>query len=260
MKKLITIISFIPVIFLGCGKTNSPKLVTHNFTKGQWIGGLSSTVGSLKLHLNNYTATKHEFEQDDNYAYENSKSSSITFGNSSISFDIPVTRQDPYSIYINDVNSTRLETDAHDGYGFVTVYFESDGTEIIGDCVNNIICVCGSPKLDLSNIQALVPVAFSPKNGSVAIGSAPGATFTSDISESGPCVNNACAFFCDIIAPNKNSDMQKAVANAMEDYIDQYSSMISIPFNQYLQKLGVTGAIVSIKIATNGDMSVEDNE
>lgn len=259
MKKIIIIISLIVLLFAGCDKNNQPKIVNHNFTKQQWIGGLISTVSTLKLHLNNYTATKNEFEQSDTYAYENSNSSLITLGTVSTPFDIPVTRQDPYSIYLNDVNSTRLQGDAHDGLAFITINFESDGTEIIGDCVNNIACICGAPKLDLSNIVAIIPLAFAVGNGTVSI-EAQDATFTSDISESGPCVNNACAFFCDILAPNKNSDMQKAIAKFFEDYVNQNSALIAIPFNQYLQKLGVSGAIVSFEIKANGDLSIDDKE
>ena len=182
-----------------------------------------------------------------------------------VKFDIPVTRQDPYSIYINDVNSTTLQADAHDGLAFITINFESDGTEIIGDCVNNIICICGAPKLDLDDIVGTIPLAFGPSNGSVTpLGTvsveAQDATFTSGISESGPCVNNACAFACDIFAPNKNSDMQKAIAKALEDYVNQNSAIISSALTQYLQNLGVSGPIISIQIATNGDLMVEDKE
>lgn len=259
MKKLIAIIFLTPLIFLGCNKNNSSKIVTHNFTKQQWIGGLMNTVSGLKLHLNNYTSVKNEYEQGDTYAYENPNSSSVTLGTISKSFDIEVTRQDPYSIYINDVNSSKLQGDAHDGLAFILINFESDGTEIIGNCVANIACICGDPKLDLSNIVATIPLAFGVNDGTVSL-EAQDASFTSDISESGPCVNNACAFLCDILAPNKNSDMQKAVAKFMEDYFNQNSAVIAIPFNQYLKNLGVSGPIVAITIKTNGDLSVEDKE
>ena len=117
----------------------------------------------------------------------------------------------------------------------------------------------GSPREDLSNITCLIPLTFAPKDGSVAI-AAGDVTFTSDVAESGPCANNACAFFCDIFAPNRNSDMQKAIEKFVEDYVDSYSSIISALFSQSLQNLGVKGPIVAIKVLTDGDLSVEDKE
>jgi hypothetical protein len=176
-----------------------------------------------------------------------------------LQFDLPVTRQDPYSIYINDVNSSRLATDAYDGKAYLTISFESDGTEIIGNCVNNIACICGSPMLDLANTTAVIPLTFWPKDGGVSIESGD-VSFNATMAESGPCVNNACAFLCDILAPNRKSDMQTAIEKFMEDYVDNYSGTISPLFTQYLKTLGVSGPIISIQIQTNGDLNVVDKE
>ena len=80
------------------------------------------------------------------------------------------------------------------------------------------------------------------------------------MAESGPCVNNACAFLCDILAPNRKSDMQTAIEKFMEDYVDSNSGLISPLFTQYLKTLGVSGPIISIQIQTNGDLNVVDKE
>src|SRR4030095_6100909 len=150
MKKLFFIAIIVCCAFPLCQK-NSSNFVTHNFSKQQWIGGLTSIFNGMKLHLNNFTSTKHQYEQDDAYAYKNPSSSSLAVPSVSsvpLQFDSPVTRQDPYSIYINDVNSSGFAADAYSGKAYVSISFESDGTEIIGDCVNNIACICGSPRLD----------------------------------------------------------------------------------------------------------------
>jgi hypothetical protein len=265
MKKvfiLLVTVLFITVFSFLYSCQKDTKISTHVFPKQQWIGGLSSIFTGMKLHLNNYTPAKHQYVLDDNSAYDYPKSSSLSIPTvSSVPwpFDVPVTRQDPYSIYLNDVNSARFITDAHDGYAYITVSFESDGVEIIGDCVNNLICVCGSPTVDLNNISTAIPLAFAPKDGSVSISSG-NVSFSSTVTESGPCVNNACAFFCDILEPNRNTEMQKAIQEFIEDFIDQNSGLISTPFAQYLKTLGVTGPIVSIQIRTNGDLSVQDKE
>ncbi len=241
----------------------STNFVTHNFQKQQWIGGLNDIFNGMKLHLNNFTSTKHQYEQDDNYAYENPKSSSLAIPSlTSVpwQFDSPVTRQDPYSVYINDVNSSGFATDAYNGDAYITVAFESDGTELIGDCVNNLICVCGSPRLDLTNTTAVIPLTFAPgSDGAVNI-AAGDVAFTANIAESGPCANNACAFLCDIFEPNRKSDMQTAIEKFIEDFVDQNSGLISPPFTQYLKTLGVSGPIVSIQIQSNGDLKVVDKE
>ena len=262
MKKIILLLISVYCVLPGC-KKDAPKFVTHTFTKQQWIGGLTAIFSGVKLHLNNFTSTKHQYEQDDNYAYDNPSSSSLlvpTAGNVPLPFDVPVTRQDPYSIYIDDVNSTRIATDAYSGYGYVTIYFESDGVEIHGDCVNNLICICGSPQLDLSDISTVIQLAFSPGNDGSAVISSQNVSFTASIAESGPCVNNACAFLCDIFAPNRKSDMQTAIEKFMGDYVDQKSSIISLAFTTYLKTLGVTGPIIAINVQDNGDLKVEDKE
>lgn len=261
MKKLFFLVIIVCYAFPLCQK-NSSNFVTHNFPKQQWIGGLSYLFNGMKLHLNNFTPTKYQYETDDNYAYENPTSSSLTIPSMSTvpwTFDSPVTRQDPYSIYINDVNSSGFTTDAYNGDAYVTVAFESDGTEILGDCVNNIVCVCGSPRLDLSNTTAVIPLTFSPKDGAVII-NAGDVSFTASIAETGPCVNNACAFLCDIFEPNRKSDMQTAIETFIEDFVDNNSALISGPFTQYLKTLGVSGTIISIQIQSNGDMKVVDKE
>ena len=262
MKKLIFLLTSICCFYLNCEKKSS-NFVTHNFPKQQWIGGLSYIFNGMKLHLNNFTSTKHQYEQDDTYAFDNPKSSSLAIPSlSSVpwAFDSPVTRQDPYSIYINDVNSSGFSTDAYNGEAYISVAFESDGTEIIGDCVNNIACICGSPRLDLSNTTAIIPLTFSPNSeGTISIGSGD-VSFNASIAESGPCVNNACAFLCEIFEPNRKSDMQTAIEKFIEDFVDQNSRLISSPLAQYLKTLGVSGPIVSILIQANGDLKIVDKE
>jgi len=261
MKKLFFLLISICCLYFNCQK-KSANFVTHNFSKQQWIGGLNYIFTGMKLHLNNFTSTKNQYEQGDTYAYESPSSSSLSIPSlSSVPwvFDSPVTRQDPYSIYINDVNSSGFATDAYNGAAYVTISFESDGTEIIGDCVNNIACICGSPRLDLSNTNAVVPLVFWPKDGGVNIESGD-VSFNATMAETGPCVNNACAFLCDILEPNRKSDMQTSIEKFIEDFVDNNSGLLSAPFTQYLKTLGVSGPIISIQIQTNGDLKVVDKE
>lgn len=260
MNKFFILVTTMFLLVCSCKKNT--KFVSRVFPKQQWISGLSGIFTGMKLHLNNYTPSKYLYVLNDTYAYEYPKSSSLSIpslSNVPWVFDVAVTRQDPYSIYLNDINSTRFATDAYNGNAFITINFESDGVEIFGDCVNNIICVCGSPVLDLSNIMAVIPLVLVPKDGGASVASGD-VSFSSNASESGPCVNNACAFFCDIFVPNRNSDMQKAIQKWIGDFIDQNSGLISTPFTQYLKTLGVSGPIVSIQIQSNGDLSVVDKE
>ncbi len=266
MKKIISIILLLFIIISGCDKNNQPKLVTHHFTKDQWVGGLMGMFSSARIHVNNYTPVKNKYANGDTYAYEYPQSSSISLPsmNFSTNFDEDVIRQDPYSFYVQDLNSTRFGGDAHDGYAYLTIYFEGDGVEIIGNCVNNVACVCTDPTLDLNNIVAVIPFQFKPKNGSVEIMSsadisgAPPITFTPVVvKETGPCVNNACAAFC---PSDRVAQMQKGVTDNIGKLVEQYSSLFSIPFIQFLKTNGVSGPIVTIKIETNGDLTVQDKE
>jgi len=215
MKKLFFLVMIVSCAFPLCEKKET-NFVTHNFSKQQWLGGLNDIFNGMKLHLNNFTPTKHQYEQDDNYAYGSPTSSSLdvpAVSSVPFVFDSPVTRQDPYSVYINDVNFSGFTTDA---YNYITVAFESDGTEIMGDCVNNLICVCGSPRLDLTNTTALIPLTFAPGSGGAVNIAAGDVAFTANIAESGPCVNNACAFLCDIFEPNSKATCKQQLKNLLK--------------------------------------------
>ena len=76
MKKLFFLVMIVSFSFQK-KKKKATNFVTHNFPKQQWLGGLNDIFNGMKLHLNNFTSTKHQYEQDDNYAYENPKSSSL---------------------------------------------------------------------------------------------------------------------------------------------------------------------------------------
>src|SRR5437763_15815858 len=99
MKKLCILLITVFSFLYGCQK--DAKLVTRVFPKQQWIGGLTSIFNGMKLHLNNYTPIKNNYEQDANSAYDYPKSSSITIPsllNAPWAFDVPVTRNNPYPI------------------------------------------------------------------------------------------------------------------------------------------------------------------
>jgi len=54
--------------------------------------------------------------------------------------------------------------------------------------------------------------------------------------------------------------MQTSMEKFIEDFVDQNSGLISAPFTQYLETLGVSGPIISIQIQSNGDFKIVDKE
>lgn len=260
MKKIIIILVLIGMALAGCDK-KGPNLVAHHFPKNQWIGDLLQMFGTFKLHINNYTPIKHKYTQNDDSAYENPGTSTMILGTKALKFDVPIYRKDPYTFYVNDLNSTRISGDASNGTAKILIQFEGDGQEIVGDCVNNAICSCnGAPQLNLSSIEGVIPVIVYPKDGAAVLESQGNPAFNCQISETGPCVDNVCAFACNLLAPDKNDSMKKTFATYLQSYFNQNAGFISSDFAVYLQSKGVTGPIVTITIANNGDLDVTDRE
>lgn len=238
----------------GCCE-NGVRTEAKTLAKEEWIGALQTTFDGISLRLNNYTPNDHEFSSEDVSAFYKPDDSYLRVEplDLDIDFDIPLQRQDPYSIYINDVNSSSFEPDARSRRGLITIFFEENGTEIIGNCVDNVICICGDPKINLDEMKIEVWLNVDAAGGRLIISDID-ATLSSTFEETGPCVDNACAFACDLFAADRESQMRDAIEAQVINHFNSYKAIIEGLFNDHLQTLGITGEITSASIGAGGEL------
>lgn len=228
---------------------------SQTLEKEEWIGALSATFDGVSLRLNNYTPNDHEFSAEDVSAFYKPDDSYLRVDalDLDIAFDIPLQRQNPYSIYINDVNSTSFEPDARSRKGLITIFFEEGGTEIVGNCVDNIACICGDPRINLNDMKIEVWLSVGAAGGRLTISDI-AAELSSTYEETGPCVDNVCAFACDLFAADRESQMREAIEEQVVNHFNSYRGIIEGLFNDHLESLGVSGEITSASIGTEGEL------
>lgn len=242
------------LLFSGCC-TDGKRTELKTMQKTEWISGLRDVFDGISLRMNNYTPDAHYYERADSLAFYKPNDSYLTVEalGIDVSFAIPVQRNDPYSIYINDVNSTGFVLDARGGRGIVTINFEEDGTEIIGNCVDNFFCFCGAPQVNLNDMKIDVLLTFGARGGRLIISEIQ-SKLSSTYEETGPCVDNACAFACDIFASDRESEARASIEEQVVHHFENYRGIIESLFNDHLQTLGVSGEITSATIGGKGEL------
>jgi len=168
---------------------------------------------SIGVRLNNYTPVLHQFDGSGERAYFKPNDSNVTFNFGSSRYgpfpiSLPVLEVGPdrmFKTYVNDWNSNRTVVTGESGRLKLTVGFEDADVEIITNCYNNFNCFVGEPRFDFRNTS--MDVFIRPRFDAVAGRFTFDAEtrFSTDISESGPCVNNFWAFLCNAFAPDRES-------------------------------------------------------
>ena len=220
--------------------------------EAEWIEALGPFSAAV-VRVNNYSPTPMP-GQPAVSAFHVADDSQISLaGGVSVPFDIPLIRQDPYSIYISDMNSTSIGIDAFSGAASVLVSFEEEGQEIIGNCVENAACVCGDPRIDLDGAELVLRLPVEAAGGRLVLTDI-SAEFRSTFDETGPCRDNLCAFLCDIIRPNRENRTREAIQNAAVAFFQMNRGLIEGLLNDRIMELGVTRPITSAVISGRGDL------
>lgn len=235
--------------------TDGVRREVRTLPEEEWIGMLSSMFDDITLRLNNYTPNDHEFEESDEKAFYKPNDSFFRLDalDVSLTFDIPVQRSDPYSLYINDINSTSFTPGTRGGSALVTIILEDDGYEVIGNCVNNVACICGDPKVHLNDMRLDVLLSFGARAGRLII-TETNVEMTSTFEEEGPCHDNVCAFACDMIAPDRESQAREQIELQVAQYFMNNRVIVETLFNEHIRNLGVTEDITSVTISGRGDL------
>jgi len=229
---------------------------TQTLEREQWVGYMETVFDGVTLRLNNHTPIRNQYstEQEDAFFKPDDSYLTIPLLEMDVGLDIPVHRQEPYSFYITDVNSTEFVPGHSRGMALVNIYFANQGRKLWGDCIDNIVCdLTPKPEIELNNMKLDIFLGLDARRGRLVISEIE-AKVTADFSESGPCSDNFFAFLCDWLAPDRENDIKKAIESQIAGHFNSYSTIIEVLLNEYVKSQGVTGEIKSVTISNSGNM------
>lgn len=235
---------------VGCGTT------THVIPKEDWISALEPLTAAT-IRLNNYSSTPVP-GQPPVSAFHVANDATFELPSPPLSrrFDIPIARQEPYSFYINDLRSTDITVDAIGGRALIRTSFEDEGQELIGNCVDNLICVCGDPRIDFDEARLDLAFRLRMQDARIVLWQ-PAARFTSTFGETGPCHNNLCAFACDLFAPDRENQARAAIERQATALITLQRPVVEDLVNTRVRSIvGPAAQINSVLIGGTGDLVV----
>lgn len=239
-------LALVGVAVSGCRENTIPE--------SRWLGGLSTLFAGAALRANNYSATPVDGQPPESRFYLADDSTLTLPSGAAIRFDIPVTRRAPYSLYVNDLRSNGIGADAGGGRVTVRVTFESAGSEIIGNCVGfDVGCLCGHPRIELDGGALDISFGITAARGALVLHRI-GAAFGSGFSETGPCHENLCAFLCDVIRPDRDSDARAAIETAARRFVENNRGIIEARLNAHVRGLGITGPITYARVERDGSL------
>lgn len=181
-------------------------------------------LGSLTtVTLDNFTPTQHAFDPTSQLAFFRPSGGRLRIddlggriaGTPDQTFTIQPTRREPYTIDIDDLDTQAVTYSAAPGRFIVRLAFESAGTDVRANGVENVACV-GDPAFGLDD--AVIELSLHIGSGEPLVSSV-SASFEADVADEGVCRDNLFAFLCDLFAPS-DDELRTQVSDAVVDTIN----------------------------------------
>lgn len=259
--------------FLGSGRWNQQWVIEQVpglrvIPRSTWLPRLQTVFNQTSLRLNNFTPTRNGFSSIPGQEYFRPNDSFFTTVIGGRPFrlpiPIPVIRRDPSSIYVDDMNTTRITagfTGASNGYDSgklrINLAFESDGREFWTNCVNNAGCFAiGNRDIQMNNAVFQINLEPIAEAGGISYRNNVDTTLSADTSVSG-CSRDLFAFLCDMFAPNAGSEIQRNVEGTVEGFFNRptFRPVISAVLSDQLGVIPST-PLRSVRIYQNGDLEM----
>lgn len=220
------------------------------------LAGLIAS-GQISLVFDNFTPNRGQFCNPGNpggcppglsadpetYQYYQPSASSITqTGQPAMTFSITPSRQDPLTIYIDDLRSQSL-TFTTSGNRFVLgINFESADPEIRMNCIRDVGCFLYPSTMELGTPRASISFALQLQDGRVTYSDAQ-ATFTT--SSTGSNELSAAAAIGAAMTDKLNNEptIKTAVAAALDQVLRQSANLGGLT----MDSLSVGGGVVRIR-------------
>ncbi|MGB8193926.1 MAG: hypothetical protein WCF67_18480 [Chitinophagaceae bacterium] len=125
--------------------------------KNQWQPALNLILLSMRLRINNYTATAGQFNSDNTFKFSKPDDCVFRIGITppivERTFNLAPSRFNPATLYFVDINKRTAVVAPSGSKLKITMTFEEGGQEILGNCIDNIICGGGMWWIDLANVK-----------------------------------------------------------------------------------------------------------
>lgn len=140
-------------------------------TKRQWLTTMNLLMLTLKLKINNYTATAFEFNHDNTFKYLKPNDCTLEIGmpgqKVSNTFDLAANRMNPATLYFLDIRNRSQAVEVAGADIKITINFEEGGHEVLANCIDNIVCGGGMWWADLERLKTEIYLTPAIESGKI---------------------------------------------------------------------------------------------
>jgi hypothetical protein len=152
-------------------KSNLRVNLGTTVTKRQWLTTMNLLMLTLKLKINNHTATAFEFNRDNTFKFLKPNDCTLEIGlpgkKVTNTFDLAANRMNPATMYFVDIRNRTQSVDVAGSDIKITINFEEGGHEVLANCIDNIICGGGMWWADLERLKTEIYLTPTIENGKI---------------------------------------------------------------------------------------------
>lgn len=221
--------------------------------RNQWQSAMNLILLTMRLRINNYTPTAGQFNSDNTYKFTKPNDCTFKIGLKAPlverTFDLLPSRFNPATLYFNDINKRTATVQPSGNTLKITMTFEEAGQEVLGNCIDNIICGGGMWWIDLANVKVEMFLEPTIEAGKLTYKNNARAVVTGKAISAG----------MNIIVQNLNNDVIFGQASAVFTGIlnrDDIRQSFTEGLNSNLARLPVTlpSPLVSVRLMPNGEL------
>ncbi len=237
---------------------STPPPTTITIPAATWRNALNSVFTNSCVRLNNYTPNQNQYDRNERQFYRpNDSYLKLVFNGTPVQYPIPIDviqtgPDNMYKMYVNDWNTHHIIASNEGNRIKISLLFEGEGTEIIGNCYNNFWCGSSpAPNFNYSDAVIDIYLDLAAARGQISYNATN--RFTANVAESGPCVNNFFAIFC---PSNRSGLIKTTLENKLNEHLNSNTvkSLMGILFAQLLP----SGTVVNrVTMTATGDIIVE---
>jgi hypothetical protein len=255
----ITLFAVITLSIAGCSECREDsRTEVITIPRDDWFPQIERILNSSTIRLNNFRPDRNEFAEQE-FAFFRENDSHFTIDG----MRFPVNelnnranfRREPYTVYINDINSRSASTSISQLQLVTQLQFESEGTEVISDCIENIICF-EKPRVEINN--AVVNLRLSPRVDNTGNISFQGTAQFSANTQVSLCNNNFFAFLCDLLGINEgaiNQQIENGLAQAINS--PEIQGRISGPLMAHISpRINAGERLTAVILLNTGELMI----
>lgn len=237
--------------------------------RSRWFVPIQRILQTASVRINNFTPNRNQYNSSGERAFLKPGDSFFALninGNPlRLAFNIDMVeggQDNMCKAYLNDWNSNRTNVSIVDQKLNTKIGFESEGTELITDCYNHILCGTNPcPRYELNWAEIELKVTPRLVDGRLSYDSE--SVFRAQVREGGndPCTSNFWAFLCDWgLVPRvgeRENRIRKAIENNLKAQLENSTIRLAIEtaLNTAAQNASVRPSqFRAISINTNGDL------